>query len=507
MANPKKKVLVLGGGIAGLTAANALRERGIAVLLIEKSPRCGGAVRTVERDGFLSEGGPQTFLVEDKILCEFLRETGALDRAIDASPSVKKRFIVRGGKPLAVPMSLSAAISTPLFSFFGKLRLLGEIFVPAAGRDVAESVADFVRRRVGEEFYDYALNPLTAGIFAGDPEKLAVRYAFPKVWNLEQRYGSLIRGTIPNARAKRESGRFEKKRTLSFPHGMETLPKLLRARLDPTAVRTNSELTDLARERCGWRARWRNRSAVCTFFEEDDFFDALVVTTPPRTWNEIPFTDAIAPAAEAAASPSAVPDAVPDAVSATKKARSAAATLRRLFAAFPPLTVPPVTMLTLGFRRKDVAHPLDGFGMLVPEKEHRKILGTLFTSSLFPHRAPEGCVTLSTYLGGARQPEIAALDAEAQRALVLDELRGLLGVRGDPVFMERTENPHAIPQYELGYEKFLAAAEKIESAFPLFFAGNFRGGISVAQTMISALGTAARTADFLENSRPRHDAH
>lgn len=449
-----KKVLIIGGGIAGLTAANALALRGIDFLLIEKSTRVGGAIRTISRDGFIAEGGPQTFVAEEKKLFDFLRATEILGKTVEAQPAAKKRFIVRDGKPRVVPMSPFSAVTTPLFSFFGKMRLLAEPFVPAKRDGNAESVADFVRRRIGSEMYNYALNPLVAGIFAGNPEALDVRFAFPKVWNLEQRYGSLIRGTFPNAKAKRTSGLYEKKRTLSFPHGMESLPKLLREKLDPRKVRIHSEITSLTREANGWRAHWRSRAAVCTFFEEDDFFDEIIIAVPPRAWNEIPFSDNI---------------------------------LRLRFATVPALTTPPVTMLTLGFPRKNVAHPLDGFGMLVPEKENRKILGTLFTSSLFPGRAPEGFVTLSTYLGGSRQPEITKLSAEEQLEIVQSELRELLGATGAPAFVERVENPQAIPQYNLGYEDFVKTLSAIENAFPLRFAGNFRGGISVAQTMLSAL--------------------
>lgn len=453
MAN-EKKVLIIGGGIAGLTAANALQLQGARPFLIEREPRVGGAIRTTSRDGFLAEGGPQTFVAEEKKLFDFLRATGILDHVIDAKPAAKKRFIVRNGKACVVPMSPISAVTTPLFSFFGKLRLLAEPFIPANRSGNAESVADFVRRRIGHDMYNYALNPLVAGIFAGNPETLDIRYAFPKVWNLEQKYGSLIRGTLPNAKAKKASGLYEKKRTMSFPQGMETLPKLLRARLDPTRVRVHSEVTSLAREGEGWRAHWRSRSAVCTFFEEDEFFDEILIATPPRTWKDLPFQD------EA---------------------------LRKQFANVPALTTPPVTMLTLGFPREKVAHPLDGFGMLVPEKEQRKILGTLFTSALFPGRAPEGFVTLSTYLGGSRQPEITELSAEEQLQIVREELRDLLGVEGEPAFIERIENPQAIPQYNLGYDKFDHALKSIEQAAPLRFAGNFRGGISVGQTMSSAL--------------------
>ena len=453
-----KKILVLGGGIAGLAAANALRLRGAEITLLERAPRVGGNVRTIARDGFLAEAGPNSFIAEEKELFDFLRATGVLDAAIDVAPAAKKRFIVRGGRPVAVPSSPLAAVTTPLFSLRGKLRLLGDLFVPRGDAEGEETVAHFVRRRIGREMYDYALNPLVAGIFAGDPEKLAVRHAFPKVWNLDQKYGSLIRGTIPNAKAKKASGLYEKKRTLSFPRGMETLPKILAKNLG-RAVRVNATLTELAPEGGRWRARWFTCGAVCDFFEQDDLFDAVVAAVPPREWRQI-FAG------------------VP-------------ALAEPLARAAETLAYPPVTTLTLGFRRGDVAHPLDGFGALVPEVERRKILGSLWTSSLFPNRAPEGRVTLTTYVGGSRQPELARLPADAQLALAREELSALLGARGAPEFVELCAHDAAIPQYDVGYGAFLKEIEAAEKAFPnLRFCGNYRGGIAVGATLLNAVRCA-----------------
>lgn len=450
-----KKVLVLGGGIAGLTAANVLRSRGSEVMLLEASSRVGGNVRTIRRDGFLAEAGPNSFIVEEKELYDFLRENGVLDAAIDVAPAAKKRYIVRSGKPIAVPSSPLGAVTTPLFSFFGKLRMLGDIFIPRGSAENEESVADFVRRRIGREMYNYALNPLVAGVFAGDPEKLSVRYAFPKVWHLDQKYGSLIRGTLPNAKAKKASGLYEKKRTLSFPEGMETLPKILAKNLG-RCVRVNATLTELVPEGNRWRARWFTCGSVCDFFEQDDVFDAVVVAVPPREWKKI-F--------------SAVP-----------------ALAEPLSQAAETLVSPPVTTLTLGYKREDVAHPLDGFGALVPELEKRKILGSLWTSSFFPNRAPDGFVTLTTYIGGARQPEIARRSREEQFEIAREELAALFGVKGVPAFVEICEHAEAIPQYNLGYGNFLKAIDAAENAFPnLRFCGNYRGGIAVGATLLNAV--------------------
>lgn len=457
-----KKVLVLGGGIAGLTAANVLRSRGAEVTLLEASNRVGGNVRTIARDGFLAESGPNSFIVEEKELYDFLRSSGVLEAAIDVAPVAKKRFIVRGGKPLAVPSSPLKAVTTPLFSFAGKLRLLGDIFVRRGHPEREESVADFVRRRIGKEMYNYALNPLVAGVFAGAPEQLSVRYAFPKVWHLDQQYGSLILGTFPNAKAKKASGLYEKKRTLSFPQGMETMPKLLAKKLG-RSLRLNATLTELVPEGKRWRARWFTCGSVCDFFEQDDIFDAVVSAVPPQAWSKI-FAG------------------VP-------------ALAEPLGAAAASLVYPPVTTLTLGYKREDVAHPLDGFGALIPELEKRKILGSLWTSSFFPNRAPENCVTLTTYIGGARQPELAKLSREEKTALAREELASLFGVKGEPLFIEVCEHEAAIPQYNLGYGTFLQAIDAAEAAFPnLYFCGNYRGGIAVGATLLNAVRCGKRVS-------------
>ncbi|MCR5183901.1 MAG: protoporphyrinogen oxidase [Opitutales bacterium] len=457
-ADAPQKVLVIGGGIAGLTVAAAHKARGNEVLLLEKSARVGGNVKTVRRDGFLAESGPATFMAEEKILYRFLRDMKILEAAVEPLPSAKKRYILRGGVPRQVPVSPLSALTTPLFSLRGKIRLLGDIVMPRH-KDVPVSVADFVRRRIGAEMYDYALNPLVAGIFAGAPEKLDVRYAFPKVWQLDRQYGSLILGTFPNARAKKRSGLYEKKRTFSFPQGMETLPRLL-ADFVGNGILTDAQLTSLVRGNGRWRAHWLRRGAVCDFMESDGEFDEVVIACPPRAYREI------------------LADLPAD---------------KSLFEEAERLYYPPVTTITLGYRREQLRHSLDGFGMLVPEKERREILGTLWNSSFLPGRAPQGCVTLTVYLGGARQPEIARKSREEKIAIAQRELSELLGVSGEAQFMEIFEHEAAIPQYNLGYERFVAAVKKTEAAFPrLRFAGNALGGIAVGATLTNALKTVYR---------------
>lgn len=460
-----EKILVIGAGVAGLSFAAACKLRGHDVTVLEASGRTGGKIRTVSRDGFLAESGPSTFMAEDKTLYRFLRETGILNETVEPFPAAKKRYILRGNVPRAVPASPVSALTTPLFSFFGKIRLLGDIFVPRH-KNVPVSVADFVRRRIGREMYDYALNPLVAGIFAGAPEKLDVRFAFPKVWNLDQKYGSLILGTFPNAKAKKASGLYEKKRTFSFPQGMGRLPEILTDFVGGNAVFLNARLTEISRGNDGiWRAHWIKNGAVCDFMEFSGEFDKVCIACPPKNYREI-LGNVLAGTPEGAA----------------------------LFAEAGKLACPPVTTLTLGYKRSQAEHPLDGFGMLVPEKENRLILGTLWNSSFLPNRAPEDSFALTVYLGGARQPEIARLPRERKLQIAEDELAELLGIRGKPVFVEMFEHEASIPQYNLGYEKFDAAVAAAEKAFPgLKFAGNSRGGIAVGAALLNAVKKASES--------------
>src|SRR5579864_1270015 len=187
---------IVGGGITGLTAAYRLKQLGAKVVLYEASPRVGGRVQSVRSDGYLAEFGPNTLLETSPLITSLISDLGLADRRIFASEKARNRFIVRGGVPLALPLSPPAFLSTPLFSLRAKLRLLREPFIAKAPKEKEESVAEFVRRRLGREFLDYAIDPFVSGVYAGDADQLSVVHAFAKLYALEQRYGSLILGQI-----------------------------------------------------------------------------------------------------------------------------------------------------------------------------------------------------------------------------------------------------------------------------------------------------------------------
>lgn len=446
-----KNVVVIGAGVTGLTTAYMLQQRGHHVYILEKNTTPGGAIQSIRRDGFLVEAGPNTMLLNDPAVLEFFRSIGIAEEMVNASAEANKRYIVRGGRPLAVPMGPGELIKTPFLSGRAKWRLLAEPFIRRAHPDREESVAEFARRRLGQEIVDYAVNPLIGGIYAGDPEKLSVRHAFPKLHQFDRDHGSLALGAIAAARSRKRSGqpRF-KTRSISFSNGLHTI-------IDALVHAAGDNLyTGVSIDSIQPGAPWRiliSRNGHSTEIKAD----AVVVTTPAHATATLPFAG-VNPLAELAG-----------------------------------ITYPPVTSVSLGFQRDHVAHPLDGYGVLVPAREGRRILGTLFNSSLFPGRAPKGCVLLTTFIGGMRQPEIATRPERELRELVVEELQALLGVAAEPFFCHVTSWPRAIPQYTLGYDRFHQVMDAAEKAHPgLIVGGHVRDGVSVGDCIRAGWKLAGR---------------
>jgi oxygen-dependent protoporphyrinogen oxidase len=434
---------VVGAGVAGLAAAYRLMRLGHDVTVYEASDRAGGAVRTERRDGFLAEHGPNSMQAPTGAVAQLISELGLAERQVEANPMARKRYVVRNGRLQALPFSPRALLTSPLFSTRAKLALVMEPLASSPPPDGDESIAGFVRRRFGQELLDYAAGPLVSGIYAGDPEVLSVRHALPRIHGYEREYGSVVRGAMKaGGRAGREAPVL-----MSFRDGMAELTDRLATALD-ARVRIASPVSRVRRSEHGW-------TIEAAAGEEQH--DAVVLAAPAHALSQLRFE---APQGDRLAQ----------------------------FAAIPH---PPVATLGLGFRRADVAHPLDGFGMLVPAVERRGILGVVFSSTLFPGRAPDGHVTLSVFAGGMRQPGIAALDLDALQELALRDLRELLGVRGAPVFRAHARWARAIPQYVLGYDRFTAALDALETANPtLRFAGSYRHGVALGDALRSGLDAA-----------------
>jgi protoporphyrinogen/coproporphyrinogen III oxidase len=453
-------IAIIGGGITGLTAAYRLRQAGIPVTVYEATNRVGGVIQTTCRDGFLAECGPNTILQTSPVVSDLVRDLRLESQRLYSDPAAKKRYVLRGQLPVPVPDSFPGMLISRLFSSRTKLRLLAEPFVRRAAPETEESVAEFVLRRLGQEFLDYAINPMIGGIYAGDPARLSVTHAFPKLHALEQRYGSLILGQILGARERRNSKEVAKQSApkFSFRGGLRTLVNALHHKLRDD-VRLRSSVTALCQIPDGW-ALDVSRDGSGAIHRHD----AVLLAAPTHKLARIHLQ-----AGEG-----------------------------QTLAILGHIPYAPVASLVLGFRREHVAHPLDGFGVLVPEVERRTLLGAIFSSSLFPYRAPAGHVTISCYLGGMRAPELATRATASAVALALADLRAMLGVRGEPVFVHHTVFQKAIPQYEVGFGAFKDAMNQLEANAPgLFLAGHFRDGISLSDSIVSGDRAAERLATFI----------
>ncbi|MDP1580301.1 MAG: protoporphyrinogen oxidase [Candidatus Didemnitutus sp.] len=449
-------VAIIGAGITGLTAAYRLHQRGFRVKVFERNAHAGGAIRTHHEDGWLVECGPNSVQYGAPELKTLITDLGLDSELQQANPLAKKRFLVRDGKFVPVPMGPGQFFKTNLFGARTKLSLFTELFTRPRVRNSDVSLAELVRSHYTQELVDYAVNPLIAGIYAGDPAKLSVKCAFPSLWEAERAKGSLARGLMAAAKAKKARGEAGGPAPIvSFKRGLSQLIDTLVAKLPPGTVEFNTAVETLipgaphrligarGEERCGGE------------------FDFVVLAVPAPALAQLLF----------------------------------GALAERPLASLDHIVHPPVSSLFLGYKRAQVAHALDGFGGLTPAKEGRDVLGILFSSTLFPGRAPDGHVALTIFAGGMRQPDHARLNTAQLLARIDRDLRELVGVTGEPVFVKHSVWPRAIPQYQIGYERYFEKMKQIEEEFPaLFIGGQARDGISLPDCCKSGVKLAERVA-------------
>jgi oxygen-dependent protoporphyrinogen oxidase len=447
-------VAVVGGGVAGLTAGYRLKQRGIRVVVYESGDRVGGAVATERRDGYLAELGPNSLAAPSPAVRALLSELGLSDSMLEASPEAKNRYIVRKKKLIALPTSPAELLTTRLLSNSAKLAVFGEPLVDAGESLVEESVATFIRRRFNQEVLDYVASPFVAGIFAGDPEQLSIRHALPRLYSMERTQGSVIKGFGQMLRGRKgeEGGGAG---MVSFRQGLQEIPEALARELTP-AIRERAPVTQVRHGPKGW--------TVGAAYQQAELYDAVVYAAPAHCTDDIDFG-----------------------FEGGDRLKTLASIIH-----------PPVGVLALGFRREDVTHPLDGFGFLTPEVERRQVLGVIFSSTLFPGRAPEGHVLLTAFVGGVRNPDLANADLPTLTARVQDDLRALLGARGEPTFRAFHLWPKAIPQYTLTHGRFKEIMDEAERRNPgLALAGSYRDGVALAEVIASGEQAAERLAVHL----------
>lgn len=431
-------IAVIGAGLTGLTTAYYLKKKGMAVTVFEKSDRPGGVIQSVSQDEFIYENGPSTGVLGTAEAVELIEEMNDLCTLEVADEAAKCRWIWKGDCWYELPSGLMGGVTTPLFTFSDKLRLLGEPF-RKPGTNPNETLAAMVRRRMGESFLNYAVDPFILGIYSGNPEQLVPKYALPKLYNLEQKYGSFIGGSIKKAREpKTEREKKVTRDVFSVKGGLSNLIMALVTKTGKENIHLNTKNLKVSQREPGYDIHYDGAGT--------SHFDRIISTV-------------------------------------------GAYALRDLFEFLPTETLAKVERLnyacvvqvSLGFKKWE-GRELKAFGGLIPFRENRQVLGALFLSSFLKGRAPKGGALISTFLGGIRKPEMVDLDDDEIMHLVSAEFKSLFGLtKWSPDLFVVNRYQHAIPQYGMESEEKLAAITAIEKAFPrLILAGNIRDGIGMA---------------------------
>lgn len=464
------KVVVIGGGLSGLVAAHRLQEsakllrRPVEVVVLEAKDRVGGVIWTERRDGFTLEAGPDSFITNKPWALDLCRRLDLEDQLIETDPAHRRSFVVREGRlapvpegfTLMAPNRLLPILTTPILSWRGKLRLLAEVLIPRRDSDVEESLGSFVRRRLGREALDRLVQPLVGGIYTGDPGNLSLKATLPQFQAMEQQYGGLIRaawrqrGSAEARRREKESSGARYGMFVSLAEGMDVLPRTLAARIGPDAIRTNCPVRRVSRrgDRAGWLVELLNGPPIEA--------DAVIATTEAHATARM--FDGVDP--------------------------SLALQLR----AIPYASS---IIVNVAYRRDQVQHPLDGFGVVVPALESRSILAASFLNVKFPTRAPAGTALIRVFIGGATQPDLFDLDDQAIRDIVAQELGTLIGVQGEPLFLEIGRHPRAMPQYILGHTERVETIRRKAAKHPnLFLTGIAFDGVGIPDCVHAAETTA-----------------
>jgi oxygen-dependent protoporphyrinogen oxidase len=469
---------VIGGGITGLAAARRLVKEhpDFETTLIERDTETGGKARTIHDDGFVVELGPESYIAAKEWMTELCRELGLADQLQTTRPENRGSMVLWDGRLHPTPEGLSGLVPTrigPVFrssllSPVGKLRFMLDWIIPPRKDESDESLASFVSRRVGREAYERLIEPLMAGIYAGDGEKLSIAASFPQLRAAEREHGSLVRGVIRNRQRAQAAGRVPPAGFLTPKGGIGEIMRALTADIQARGVRvmTGTSVIALHERQPGNQAPTSPRYELTLSNGETRSADAVVLATPASVTADLLGT----------------PESPLDAQ---------ASTLLR--------TIPFVSSVTmsLAYRREDVPHPLNRYGYVVARVQKRPILASTWTSSKWANRAPEGMVLLRAFIGRAGGVDGADLDDETVIRLARDEFHEILGITVPPrqTWIARWKN--GSPQYTVGHLDRLAQIERQITTHPgLAVAGCSYHGVGLPD----CLRSGERAADQVVSS-------
>ena len=443
-----KDVIIIGGGITGLATAHHLKKRGIDFLVLEQSDKVGGVIKTVHEKGYIYEEGPNSGVIGNEEVIRLFEDYKDDCELEEASDHNKKRLILKNGKWEALPGGLKAAVTTPLFSLKDKFRILAEPF-RSKGKNPHETLAELVKRRMGQSFLDFAIDPFILGVYAGDPNRLVPKYALPKLYNLEQDYGSFIKGTIQKSFIKKTEE--EKKVTrgvFSVKGGLSALIEAIYQKLGTSSVLLETKDIQVKPIADYFIVSYQNKLGECIEIETKK----VISTIGAYQLNHLaPFIS------------------------------------KEHVDKITSLHYTKVIEVVLGFDQwKGIK--LDAFGGLIPFKEKRDLLGALFMSALFNNRAPKDGALFSIFMGGVRRPEIYQFSDDKILEILKKEVCDLMQIEEfKPDLLKIIRHEWAIPQYEADSGERFKAIETVELQFPGFIiGGNLRNGIGMADRILQA---------------------
>ena len=486
-SNNLQRIAIIGGGISGLAAAHRLTELSkeknlsIEISLFESSARLGGVIRSYKRDGFLLEAGPDSIVTEKPEALNLAKRLGIESDIISTNDEYRRSFIVSGGRlhpvpegfHLLAPSRIWPFATTGIFSLAGKARMAMELFIPRRkntnGKD-DESLAQFVRRRFGQEALERMAQPMVGGIYTADPEKLSLRATMPRFLDMERRAGSVIRALL---QARRKESQASNKGTsgaryglfISFKNGIQTLVDELAKRIPSDAIKLNIKVESLLfdKDLDQWKIKAKDN--------ETHTVDAVCLALPAYGSAALlrPLDAQVADEL----------DAIPYASTAT---------------------------VNLAFRREDIPHKLDGFGFVVPFIEKRTVMACTFCHVKYAGRAPDGYALLRAFVGGNLQPEMFALDEERMIKGVLKDLRDLLGIEKPPLFVEAAKWPRSMAQYHLGHlERVERINERLKAFSSLRLVGNAYNGAGIPDCVRIGEKAAEELLSLKENASSKNE--
>ncbi len=456
------KVAVIGGGISGLACAYRLKKLGVPFVLLEAEEQAGGLIGTVEKDGFIFETGPQSFQGTETLL-DLISDLGIKDELLEADARAP-RYVLRHGRLAKIPMTPQAMLTTSLLGAGTRLRVVAEAFRKSKPPAEEESVAQFVRRKFGHEILEYLVAPFVSGVYAGDPEQLSLRAAFPSLDEWEREYGSVLRGAMKSRPEKAEGAKQGPPPLCSFKRGVATLTGALRKALGD-GLRTGARVTALSKTGSAYEIRVADRGGYEGFGAQ-----AVVMAAPAYVASQL-----------------------------------LGQTMPSLAARLSGIAYATVGVIGTGYHAKQCAQELDGFGVLIPRSEQRRTLGIVWNSSLFAGRAPEGKVALTSFVGGTTDPAIMEKPDSEIAAIVQSDHTHILKITGAPVTAAIWRHPKALPQYNLGHGHVVGAIRDGERTSPgIFFAGNYLHGPSIGKCVEQGFETAEAVKARLSGGENRN---